>query len=386
MKICFLMDSIYILGGSQKCTIDLANELSKNNEVTILCTKNVKNENKINHLINSKVKVKTIELHNKINTALTIWTKLLIKVNQETNLIKSKKILNYIYYTKNWNLKKIQKYIDDNNFDIVIGVAATHTMLLSQLKKVNKKFIGWQHSNTKRYFNLKNQFLWHQDKIFEEALEKLDYYVVLTENDKKILKKYFNYDAICIYNPCSYDVKSINYDREKIVLSVGRYDKVKGYDMLIKAYKMFIDNEKYSKYKLYIVGEGPERKNLTSLIDELELQNKVILTGLSNDVKSYYLKSDFLVLSSIEEGFPMVLLEAMECGLPIVSFDLPCIKEILNENFSYIAKYKNIEDLSTGMQKMSEMDLKDLRNKARENVGKFKINKIIKEWYVLFKK
>lgn len=380
MKICFLMDSVYALGGAQKCTIDVANELSKNNDITLLCTVDIPKEKRVIHKINSKIKIKTIKWHTTLNSILNIWTKVFIKINQNTNLIKSKKILNFIYYKKNWNIKKIQNYIDENNFDVVIGVAATHTMILSQLKKRNKKFIGWQHSNTRRYFKMEKQFLWHQEKIFKEALNKIDYYVVLTENDRELIKDYFDYNAICIPNPCCIVEDRINFDRQKIILSVGRYDKVKGYDLLIKAFKKFVDANSQYKYKLYIVGDGPEKEKLNTLIHDFNLQDKVVLTGLTSNVVPYYLKSEFLVLSSRQEGFPMVFLEAMECGLPIVTFDLPCVHEIVNDKFSYIAKYLDVEDLANGMLKMVTSDLRKMRKEAKNRAKDFEIKKIIKRW------
>ncbi len=383
MKICFLMDSVNTLGGAQKCTITLANKLIKENNITIICTDDISENEKIYHLIDKKIKIVSIKWYSTINSILNIWTKLFVFINNNTNLLlKKKKLLTYIYYKKsNKKIKELQKYIDDNKFDCIVGVGAIHTMILSLLKKNNnEKFIGWQHSTTERYFRLKGQFLWHQDCIFNDALKNLDDYVVLTDFDKTKIKEYFNFDAIKISNPLSLECSmNINKNREKIILAVGRYNKVKGYDMLIRAFEIF--SKTNQDYILRIVGDGPERNNLQELSEKLNLQEKIQFSGMSNNVIDEYMKADFFALSSLVEGFPMVLLEAMECGLPIVAFDLPCVHEILNDQCGYIVEYMNIEALADAMLKLASIqDKKNIRNACHEQANKFKVENIIKKW------
>ena len=383
MKICFLMDSVNALGGAQKCTITLANELIKKSNVTIICTDNIPESKRVYHLIDKKIKIVFVKWYSTINSILNIWTRLFKLINNNTNLLlKKKKLLTYIYYKKsNKKIKELQKYIDDNKFDCIVGVGAIHTMILSLLKKNNnEKFIGWQHSTTERYFRLKGQFLWHQDCIFNDALKNLDDYVVLTDFDKTKIKEYFNFDAIKISNPLSLECSmNINKNREKIILAVGRYNKVKGYDMLIRAFEIF--SKTNQDYILRIVGDGPERNNLQELATKLNLQEKIQLSGMSNNVIDEYMKADFFALSSLVEGFPMVLLEAMECGLPIVTFDLPCVHEILNDQCGYIVEYMNIEALADAMLKLASIqDKKNIRNACHEQANKFKVENIIKEW------
>lgn len=383
MKICFLMDSVNALGGAQKCTITLANELIKKSNVTIICTDNIPESKRVYHQIDENIKIVYIKWHNTFNSVLNIWTRLFKLINNNTNLLlKKKKLLTYIYYKKsNKKIKELQKYIDDNKFDCIVGVGAIHTMILSLLKKNNnEKFIGWQHSTTERYFRLKGQFLWHQDCIFKNALKNLDNYVVLTDFDKLKIKEYFNFNAIKISNSLSFECSmNINESREKIILAVGRYNKVKGYDMLIRAFEIF--SKTNQDYILRIVGDGPERNNLQELATKLNLQEKIQLSGMSNNVIDEYMKADFFALSSLVEGFPMVLLEAMECGLPIVTFDLPCVHEILNDQCGYIVEYMNIEALADAMLKLASIqDKKNIRNACHEQANKFKVENIIKEW------
>lgn len=383
MKICFFMDSINTLGGAQKCTITLANELVQEHyDVSIICTVKTPEKEKVYHEVDKRINLKLITWHSTINSLLNAWTKLFIYLNNNTNIIKNnKKLLYYIYYKKNKRkIEELQKYININNFDCVIGVGAIHTMILSLLEKPkNSKFIGWQHSATDRYFRMKNQFLWHQDVIFKETLNKLDEYVVLTDFDKKKIKEYFDKDVVTIPNPSSFICDNINSDRKKIILAVGRYRKVKGYDMLIKAFAIF--NKTNKDYILRIVGDGPEKENLQNLINQLELNEYVELTGVSNNIMDEYLKADFFVLSSINEGFCMVIFEAMQCGLPIVTYDLPCVHDMLTDECGYIVEYMNIDKLADAMQRMANNPEKEnMRKICKNQADKFKVENIIKEW------
>ena len=385
MKLCFFMDSIYSLGGAQRCTITLANEMvNKGYDVTIICTVKVPIDIRVHHNIDKRVKIVLLEWHNILNSILTAWTKIFVFINNRTEILKNnKRILKYIYYTKNTKaMKRVENFFDSNNFDCVIGVSAIHTMILSLLnKKENTKFIGWQHSSTDRYFRMKEQFFWHQDILMKDALNILDHYVVLTKNDKEKLCKLFNSTKIInIPNPNSFHCnENIIRKRNKTIISVGRYNIVKGYDLLIEAFSIF--HKSNPDYELKIVGDGTERDNLEKLIKNFDLEGFVILTGVLDNVKKEYLDSDFYVMSSRQEGFPVVLIEAMECGLPIVTFDLPCVHEILNDQCGYVVEYMNIEALADAMLKLASIqDKKNIRNACHEQANKFKVENIIKEW------
>ncbi|PQJ17637.1 glycosyltransferase [Nonlabens xylanidelens] len=107
------------------------------------------------------------------------------------------------------------------------------------------------------------------------------------------------------------------------ILAVGRLEKVKGFDNLLRSVSLLLTllKEKEVEIQLTIIGEGAERQNLEMLIMELGIQNVVSLTGSKNrfEIKEMYNQSDFLVISSLHEALPTVMLEAMSMGLPIVS-------------------------------------------------------------------
>lgn len=103
----------------------------------------------------------------------------------------------------------------------------------------------------------------------------------------------------------------------KFILSVGRLDHQKGFDLLIDAFaKLAI-----SDVDLLIVGEGDERKNLESQINRLNLKEQVKLVGYRNNLQDYYKQAELFVLSSRNEGYPNVLVEAMSFGCACVAND-----------------------------------------------------------------
>lgn len=103
------------------------------------------------------------------------------------------------------------------------------------------------------------------------------------------------------------------------VMAVGRLAPEKGFDLLIRAFAGCADA--HPDWKLEILGEGPQRPHLEGLARELGIDEKVVLRGAVKDTHLALQQSDLFVLSSRFEGFPMALLEAMACGLPVIAFD-----------------------------------------------------------------
>lgn len=388
MKICFLTDNIHFLGGAQRCTVRLANELvKKGNEVTILYNNKDIDSNYNEYNLSDKVKLEYIKGTDFLPKIIFFWTKILEKINSETNLLKSnKKLLSFVYYGRNiLAIKRLQKKFDTEKYDCVIGVGAIYSMILTLLKKNGTKFIGWQHSSSVRHFEWKNVLLWHQEAIFKKALFYLDEYVVLTQIDANYIKEKFGANVNVIYNPTSFETSIKDYNETRTILAVGRYHDVKGFDLLIEAFKIF--NERNKDWKLRIVGEGEQRPKLQQLIDKYELKKSVLLIGKKECIIEEYKNSDFFVLSSRMEGMPMTVLEAMECGQPIIAFDLPCIPEILTEGQGIIVKSYNIKELANAMELLARNPKlrEKMGRKCKNRVQEFNIRKILKKWEDLIK-
>lgn len=107
-----------------------------------------------------------------------------------------------------------------------------------------------------------------------------------------------------------------------LLVTVGRLDAQKGYDVLLKAMPGIPGH-------LLIVGEGQDRALLEGLIHELKLEDKVTLTGWRKDISRVLQAADLCVISSRSEGFPLVMIEALHAGAPIVSTDVSGVREIV---------------------------------------------------------
>lgn len=135
----------------------------------------------------------------------------------------------------------------------------------------------------------------------------------------------------------------------KYIVSVGRLVKRKGYEFLINTIS------KMENVKLIIIGEGPEQENLQRQIETLQLKDRVILVGSIEEEKKfqYLSNSDLYVMSSVHEGFGVVLQEAMQVGLPIIATDnggqVDLIKEGIN---GYLVKYGDIENMKDKIYKI----------------------------------
>lgn len=105
----------------------------------------------------------------------------------------------------------------------------------------------------------------------------------------------------------------------KLILAAGRLDPVKGFIHLIEAFGQLRGMDE--DWGLVILGEGPERAALENRVRALELERRVFLPGLAGNMTDWYKRASLFVLTSLTEGFPNALLEAMAAGVPVVSFD-----------------------------------------------------------------
>lgn len=176
-------------------------------------------------------------------------------------------------------------------------------------------------------------------------------------------------------------------DENSFVLgTVARLDPIKNQKIMIKALKRV--HQKYDNIYLIIVGDGPERKNLEDLVQELELSSFVIFTGFRQDTHLLYKIMDVFLLTSFSEGTAMTLLEAMASGLPCIATDAGGNPEIVKHNETgIIIPSDNITSLAESIIRL--MEDKDFKTKAglagiERFKKKFTIDHMIKAYEKLY--
>lgn len=140
--------------------------------------------------------------------------------------------------------------------------------------------------------------------------------------------------------------KISNLKGEIILLTVGSLIKTKGIDISIKAVSKLV--VKYPEIKYYIIGEGEQKDELLNLVERLNLKKHVYFLGRlhHNEVIQYMINSDIFVLPSWQEGFGVVYIEAMSCGIPVIGVKGEGIEDVIEHNYNgFLVEPKNINDI-----------------------------------------
>jgi len=121
-------------------------------------------------------------------------------------------------------------------------------------------------------------------------------------------------------------------DDEAVILSVGRLSREKGHADLIRAAAALEAMSGAPRFRVVIVGDGPERERLAQLASRLGIEKRITFAGFQRDTKPYYAMATVMAVPSHSEGSPNVVLEAMAAGLPIAANAVGGVPEILEEN------------------------------------------------------
>lgn len=374
MKIVYCIDDLSVIGGVERVTTIKANGLAAvpENEVYIFVVSNS---------------------HGKVSFELSPSVHLVhIDVNYSWNPSQPA-LFNYInaWKKKKSHKKHLEKMLNEVSPDVVVSIGNTNRHILTSIKNRKWKLLREIHGD--RYFHVK-----HSKSLFQKGLSlafsfyndffcarRCDKVVLLTEGERN--KNWQGWkNVIVIPNPVSFKCMTPSSLDEKRVISVGRLDHMKNFPSLVNVFKKV--NVRHPDWILEIYGDGPDMPLMQKIIAENGLQEVVLMKGFTDDIQKVMMQSSMFAFTSLSEGMPMSLLEAMECGIPVVSYDCPHgPREIITDGKDGFLIPLNDENLMA--ERLCDLiENKDLlvtmaRN-AKIKAQNYQVEPIIDRWMNLF--
>ncbi len=376
LKLVYITPAIYSAGGIERVVTMKATYFAEEYgyDVTIIVTEGKGSDSFFQ--LSSKVKVINLEINFE-----ELWTCSFIK-----------KVV--VYLRKQRRYKKLLTQVLMRICpDITVSTLRREINFLNGIKDGSRK-IGEIHVNRINYRNVENSDSNWLKHIFAKYwsgnlirhLQKLEALVVLTEKDREAWKELNN--VVTIPDPLPFEPASVSPQTEKRVIAVARYSYEKGIDLLLRAWAEV--ESCCDEWRLDVFGDG-DRTPYEVQINQLGVdKTRCKLHGRTDDVEKEYFSSSIFVLSSRFEGFGMVMIEAMSCGLPVVAFDCPWGPQsiIRDGEDGLLVENGNPSVLAKGLLLLMEDDTKrkEMAVAAQRNVHRFSIDKIAQQWKCLFDK
>ena len=373
-KIVYCTPALYMAGGVERVLTLKANYMADvlGYDITIILTEG--KDKPLFYPLSDKIKIINLDIDFE-----ALWT-----------CSFTKKI--FVYLQKQCIFKKrLTEELMCLKPDITVSLLRREINFINEIKDGSHK-IGELHVNRANYRNfeagdtnfIKRLFARYWMHGLISHLKRLDRFVVLTEEDKASWTELSNVEVIP--DPLAFDIDQVSSLTNKRIIAVGRYVYQKGFDLLLHAWKKI--EQQHPDWELAIYGMG-DRTPYKHLIDKLQIErHRCHLNGSTSDIKTEYLNSSLFVFSSRFEGFGMVLIEAMACGLPVVSFDCPCgPKDIVRHNEDgLLVPSGNVDSLADALhQMMSDDNLRrQMAKNAVKNVQRYQLDVVCRLWQRLF--
>ena len=364
MRILYLTDQTYLHGGIEKVLSQKANYLAEVSNYEVYIVTYNQQHNQPIYAFNTKIKMVDLGINYKIGRS----------------------------YFHPLHLKKIPKHrtalkktIQLIQPDIIISCSfgADFYFIPSLEKHIPK--IKEFHSS--RYFYTRNGGSVQQKiltKLTDYAEKNYDQLVVLNESEKQF---YQNKSIAVIPNPAEISTQRANPSSKKI-MAAGRISPVKNFGELIQAFARLAKD--FPEWELHFFGEdyiGTQAK-LEQKIKDFGLESQIKFMGIASDLKTKMQEYSIYAMTSESECFPMVLLEALSVGMPVISYDSPTgPKHILTNNEdSFLVPYKNLDIFTDQLKQLMQNEnlRQEMGENALENVTRFDIEVIMLQIKKLF--
>ena len=299
----------------------------------------------------------------------------------------------YLYFTL---MRKYRRALKDLLYverpDIVITTLGREIDFITEIQDGSVK-IGESHiaKNYVRNLHLMEQrgFFYRMianywRKKIDCKVKKLAVLVLLTQHDANswegLTKTVVIPNSLPFYPPHGSSCEN------KQVIFVGRLNEQKGLEYLIDTWAKVY--RKHPDWLLHMYGDGEQKQLLSQMIKDTGLEHVIIVHQPTHTIMEKYLESSIFLLTSRFEGLPLVLIEALACGLPIVSFDCPWgpVDVIKNGGDGYLVEYLNTDEAAQRVCLLIENPAlrKNMGVKARINIQRYNREVVMKQWTDLF--
>lgn len=385
-RICFLVDSIFSFGGVQRVTAVIAKRLAIDYDVTIVTFDRFADKDTSMFGLNEAAIHYRFFHYPEACRLETYLCKAYSFIYRK--LLPQTRLTSYLYGLSSFTSRHRKALADELRhgcYDIIVGVHGPLTVRLATIRGHlgGAKVYGWIHNSHEALFSPGSLYAgpelrWH----YEYQYRRLDKVVLLCECDRDKYSRNIRKFTTVIHNPLTLRPGKASDGKGRRFLAVGRFShRHKGFDLLIEAFNIFA--KRNDSWHLDIVGEGPEEGMYRKLINMYHLEDRITLHPFTNDIQRYYSQADVYVLSSRWEGMPLVLVEAMAHGLPVVSSDLPSSKEVMGD-FGMYFKNGDIAELASRLEEATHIEWGRKSAEAKEIASRFDTEAITGKWKKLF--
>lgn len=297
---------------------------------------------------------------------------------------------NPLSYIKQYR-KEIQRIVDEIQPDVIsVCDDGLKGFFIPKIVKHSTKIIYERHVSklitTAGKTGLKKFLTETQFSVMEKLAKDFGAFVVLTEGNKNEWKHLKN--LVVIPNPLPFYPGESSSLENKKVIGVGKYSHQKGFDLLLDAWAK-LPNE-LDDWELHLYGKQDQLPQLEEQAKNLNIRERIFFHPPDKEIEKRFLESSVFVLSSRYEGFGMVIIEAMACGVPAVSFDCNYgPSDIITEGQEgVLVQNGNTDQLAEKLASVmrNENMRKEMGRTAKENVKAYLPENIVKQWDELFKK
>ena len=364
MRIIFLLRSVTLFGGIERMFTDKANWLASHGHEVLLLTYE-QGQHKLFFPLNEMAIHEDLEcryftVYQK-NVLVRPYWKLLMKFRFR---------------------KKLRSKIESFRPDVMViscsidefrAIAISMNRLVPVVYENHASFIESMKVGSSRI-----QYLWQL--WIHRCIKKCNLAISLTEGDAACWRKYVNAVSV-IPNPLTFYAPELVLQETTRIVCVGRLVQTKRFDRIIDAFSLIA--EKYPQWTVDIFGGGDLFEQLQKQITNYGLLGRVRINKPTPNIYAEYQRSSFFVLTSDMESFGLVMVEAMSCGIPVVSVNCPFgPSEIIEDGVTGLLSDMTVESLSEKMEWMitHKEERLNMGQKARKAAARYKKDNVMKEW------